>query len=756
MNPIHEQFIAEGRELIQQATDDLIALERDGASAGVVDRILRAFHTLKGAAGLVELPAMALSLHAAEDLATAIQAGRVSASTAVVSAALECLGQVSRWIDAFEADGVLPSHAGEQARDTAEALRRHLARPGSVPASAGPGRLPDGVGQLLVAHRPAIGRDIAARPRALFGVLYEPRADCFFDGDDPLRLVRQIPDLLALRVDLRDEAHTLAELDPFKCRLRLTAIAGEPRDALSAIFRLVPDEVRIVEIPPEELPAAPAATEDAALSLGRAIVAEQREVLHASGEGDDFAGRVGASARAAANALMYAGRGALADAISRAAVQALAGRDAAPLLGAVDAALEAIAPSVVERPAAGAAEARAPELSGAARRWLRVEEVRVDALVNLAGELMVMSHRFGHLAKRMEAELGAHDLARAMRREQDAVERLGSDIHSAILQLRMVPVAQVLRAVPQLVRDLAQRFDKKVRLVTRGETTESDKAVVDRLFEPVLHLVRNAVDHGIEPPEERKAAGKPDTATLTIEASRQGDRIILAVSDDGRGMDPAAIRRKAGERGLVAADALAQLGDEEVLELIFSAGFSTADVVSDISGRGVGMDVVRTAVERIGGRVSLASRVGQGTTDRLDLPVSIAMSRVMVVECAGQRFGIPMDAVTETLRLDSDSIRRVKHNEGFVLRDRVVPICSLAELMRLPGGRSAGGDARRVIVVEVGGRIAGIEIDAISDRIDVILKPMQGVLANARGYAGTSLLGDGTVLLILDIKELLS
>ncbi|MDX6596095.1 MAG: two-component system, chemotaxis family, sensor kinase CheA, partial [Solirubrobacterales bacterium] len=237
--------------------------------------------------------------------------------------------------------------------------------------------------------------------------------------------------------------------------------------------------------------------------------------------------------------------------------------------------------------------------------------------------------------------------------------------------------------------------------------------------------------------------------------SRAGDRFIIEVIDDGGGIDPTLVRRRARERGVIGDDELAALPDDQVIDLIFSAGFSTATEVSDISGRGVGMDVVRATVERIGGRASVISRVGAGTTVRLDLPMNIAMSRIMVVSAGGQNFGIPMDAVTETVRLAPDRVSRIKNNEGFVLRDRIVPICSLAELMKLPQARAPGLDARLVIVTDISGKVIALEIDAIEDRLEVVLKPLQGLLSNARGYAGTTLLGDGRVLLVLDLKEIL-
>ena len=359
-------------------------------------------------------------------------------------------------------------------------------------------------------------------------------------------------------------------------------------------------------------------------------------------------------------------------------------------------------------------------------------------------------------AEQVEQNLGSSEVARSIQRDRDAIERLVTELHGTVLQLRMVPVAQLFGSFPRLIRDIARQLDKKVALVTHGETTEVDKTIMDRLFEPMVHLVRNALDHGVENPEQRRAAGKTEAATISIAASRSGDRLVVEVTDDGRGIDPAVVRRKASEKRYIASPMnWPLLTDEAVVDLVFSAGFSTASAVSDISGRGIGMDVVRAAIEQIGGRVSLESKVGIGTTVRLDLPMTIAMSRIMVVETGGQLFGIAMDAVSETVRVTPDRISTIKNNDGFVLRDRVVPIISLAELMKLPEQKRDVCEARLLVVMEAAGRIAAFEIDAIRDRLDVVLKPMQGLLAGARGYAGTTLLGNGQVLLVLDMKEIL-
>jgi two-component system chemotaxis sensor kinase CheA len=771
VNALHEQFIAEARELIHQATDDLIAIEREGFALERIDRVFRAFHTLKGSAGVVDLPAMSLTLHAAEDLLAAIHAGKLDAGSAIIDQALACLDQAQQWVDDFEAGGALAPSAGEDARAMAAALRSLLSESGVTEAmkksaqgssATAEERLPKWASRLIESQQGRTVGEARESPAQLFAFSYEPDSQCFFNGDDPLNLMRKVPRLLAFHAEARETWPPVADLDPFACNLRLQGISAGGHAELADIFRLVPDQVRLVELPLEafRLDQGRGAGDDDRTGLIRVVLEEQRRVLRAADQGYDMIGRIGAVSRAAANALRHGGLQDLADAIERAKVAALSERNAGHLLSALDQTqallpsdLSAIAPDAAV--VSGPADAQVEDAERPASRAIRVDEGKIDALVNLAGELIVAKNGFSHLARRLQDELEDRELARAVRREHDAIERLAGEMHAAVLQLRMVPVAQVFRSFPRLVRDMSQRLEKKVRLVTNGETTEADKVIVDRLFEPLLHVVRNALDHGIESPEQRRTAGKAEGATVTMGASRAGDRLIIEVIDDGRGIDPAIVRGRARERGVIADDELAALPDDQVIDLIFSAGFSTAAEVSDISGRGVGMDVVRATVERIGGRASVISRVGARTTVRLDLPMNIAMSRIMVVSAGGQTFGIPMDTVMETLRLAPDRISRIKDNDGFVLRERIVPICSLAELMRLPQARPPGLDARLVVVTDVSGKVIALEIDAIEDRLEVVLKPLQGLLSNTRGYAGTTLLGDGRVLLVLDLKEIL-
>jgi two-component system, chemotaxis family, sensor kinase CheA len=769
MNVLHEQFVAEARELIDQATDDLIMVEREGFAKERVDRLFRAFHTLKGSAGVVELQAMSLTMHAAEDLLAAISAGRLGTTSAIIDRVLACLDLVSQWVNEFEAHESLPSHAEDDARVMAAQLRDPL--PESMPtqqmgsdkkisADVGGGTCPAWILRLI--HSERARNFLQAQPHStrLLAISYEPHTACFFNGDDPIALVRQVPHLLAFYVEARDAWPPLAELDPFACNLRFQGISAGDQAELSHIFRLVPDQVRIINVPLERFQSAERIDEVDTAALIRTVIAEQRRIVYDSDRSDDFIGRIGAAARVAANALRYDLRLDLAERIERAGVTATHERNVSPLLSVLDEIIELLAP--ISPDAKGEAAktpepsvSRGAEAERAAAHWVRVEESKVDALINMAGELMIIKNSFAHLATRIERDIGKDELVQNIARERDSIGRLAGEMHAAILQLRMVPLVQVFRSFPRLVRDMSQRLNKNVKLRTVGETTECDRAIVDRLFEPLLHLVRNALDHGIESPEERRAAGKPESSTITMQASRVGDRLVVEVIDDGRGINPNIIRHRARERGLLAGVNLADQSDEQIIDLIFSAGFSTAAEVSDLSGRGIGMDVVRTTTEQIGGWVSLASRVGTGTTVRLDLPINFAMSRIMVVEVAGQVFGIPMEGVTETVHLSPDRISQIKNNDAFVLRDRILPICSLAELMNLPERGGSRSDARLVIITETGGRMVALEVDAIRDRLEVALKPMQGLLANTRGYLGTTLLGDGRVLLVLDLKELL-
>jgi two-component system chemotaxis sensor kinase CheA len=374
-------------------------------------------------------------------------------------------------------------------------------------------------------------------------------------------------------------------------------------------------------------------------------------------------------------------------------------------------------------------------------------------LVNLTGELIVAKNAISHVAR--QAENGGNVLAPLLIAEHARLERLVASLQHAVLSLRVLPLDTVFQRFSRVVREMALNLGKPANLTIEGGDTEADKAIVEMLFEPLLHAVRNAMDHGIEAAPERAATGKPAAATIALRAYRQGEHVVIEIADDGKGIDISRVRKVAGERGLASKDELSAMSDQEIIDLIFTPGFSTAREVTGLSGRGVGMDAVRTAVECIGGRVTVESEAGHGSTVRFVLPFSVMMTRVMTVEAAGQTFGIPLDAVLETVRIPRENVQPIGSAGAFVLRNRTVPLVDLARTLGRPQAERCSPEAT-VVVASISGQWSGLEVDRVGDRMDVMLKPVDGLLSAIRGIAGTTLLGDGQVLLVLDLLELLS
>ncbi|MFV8833644.1 chemotaxis protein CheA [Aquisalimonas sp.] len=487
----------------------------------------------------------------------------------------------------------------------------------------------------------------------------------------------------------------------------------------------------------------------------RAVMQEQLAMLGAVDTDDAAAaGHVAAAGRVLKRALVALGEAD--DAVDTALENAAKG-DLEPLRAVVQGGAQGV-------PATSAAPA--VETAGGERstKSFRVDAESIDFLGDLVGELVVAKNSFPFLAERAEHEYGVRDLARELKERFNVISRIAQDMQGAVMQVQMLPMAQIFQRFPRLVRDLSRRLDKQIELVQEGEQTEADKTVIEVLGEPLTHMVRNSIDHGIESPEARQAAGKPAQGTIRLAARQEGEHVIVEVEDDGGGLDPAALRRKAVDKELISQAEAERLTDQESLQLIFTPGFSTRDAVSDLSGRGVGMDVVRSTVNRYGGSVSVASEQGRGTRLRLAMPLTMAVSYVMGVEVAGQLFGVPMESVVETVRLPESAVRKVKQEEAVVLRDEVIPLRRLDKLLMLDGAQSdrrARVDATydepqvTVLVVRQPEGPVGLVVDDFQEGLDVIVKPMEGVLASIRAYSGTALLGDGRVLLVLNLRELL-
>jgi two-component system chemotaxis sensor kinase CheA len=388
-------------------------------------------------------------------------------------------------------------------------------------------------------------------------------------------------------------------------------------------------------------------------------------------------------------------------------------------------------------------------------RTLKVDQAKIDRLMNLIGELVVSKNALPYLAQRAEVQFGVRELSREIKGEYSVINRIADEMQDAIMQVRMMAVSFVFQRFPRLVRDISRKLGKDVQLVLEGEQTEADKNIIESLADPLIHIVRNSLDHGLETPEVREACGKPATGTLTIRAAQQADRVVIEIVDDGKGIDPAAIKRKAYEKGLIDEATLERIGDQEAINLIFAAGLSTAEVVSDLSGRGVGMDVVRSAVEKINGTVVVSSELGKGTSIRISLPLSMAVTQVMIIESDDQLFGVPMDHVVETVRIPRSAIRWIKQSRTAVLRGRIVPLKALNTLLGISINPKANADDElAVLLVQAGGEVLGLLVDGFRETIDVIQKPLAGFLSGLSAYSGSALMGDGSVLMILNIREI--
>jgi two-component system chemotaxis sensor kinase CheA len=776
-----EQFITEGRELLAEAVEDLLALERAPDDKERINRLFRSIHTVKGSSGLFDLPPITRLLHAGEDMFQAVRERGLKLTPDMVDASLAAVDLVTRWIDELERTEILPADAGALATGLAARLRTYfdnpataapagIARAGVAPSGVAPsGAAPAGVAAAsanapVPSETPQLDRWFSAATLAQLArsgekfhlIVYQPSESCFFKGEDPLHLALQTPNLAALAWAWRNPCAPLSELDPYQCNLDFFLLSSATPEALAANFRYAAQDVTFLPLPPGSFSAAaPVALPD----ITRDLLQFCTDMLAHDAPPAEQPGRFAAARRVAANALRAAG-------LTEAAVQ-LAEADSpdtcrqsiAVLLATGAAARPAIgsaaesAATGIDTPAEPAAEAlhEAPNV----RKVLRVDKEKFDVLMNLIGELVVAKNSLPFLAKRADEQYGARALAREIKDEYGVIDRIAQELQGAVMAVSMMPVGQVFGRFPRLVRDLARKLGKQVDLVITGEDTEADKNVIETLFDPLLHMVRNSLDHGIEPPDERVACGKRPSATLTLAARQDGDQAVIEIIDDGRGIDPAMIKRKAYERGLIDETRLATISDQDAAMLIFAAGFSTAETISDVSGRGVGMDVVRAAVEKAGGAITLSSVKHQGTTLRLSLPLSMAVTRVMTVLVEGRLFGIPMDLVLETVKLPAHSITRIKNAKAFLLRDQIIPLRHLNRLLHLPDPQQTPAEIA-VLVVRTGGQLLGLGISAFGEVMEVILKPMDGVLARIAGYSGTCLLGDGKVLLVLDLKELIA
>lgn len=696
MNALLEQFVAEARDYLEDAARNLLALEQASHDASLINSIFRNFHTIKGTSGIFpEFQPITRLTHVAEDLMDQVRNGQRQLDTTSVDLLLGVLDQLAVWLESIEESEQLPAGAaaaGQALRDRLLALMD--ARPEQEPEAAAPAEVETAemieLGHWLRSSGTDWHEVLADLEPAPVALWYRPDSSCFFLGDDPVNLLRQLPTPLVLEMLLPEQPQEAEEYDPFSCQVSFRLVVCETVERIRSIFQYVEDQLTLLPLTPELL-AGPAATEPVLLSLGpvedlQAPVCVPQETIE-------------------------------------------------------------------EQKAAPAADQK----KGAATAYIRVDQRLVNQFMDLVGELLVARNSLPYLCQRASTVYRVPQLATELDNKSNFISQIVASLQDVAMEMRMMPVSKAFERFPRLVRDISNKLGKKINLVMEGEDTRADKDVIEALSEPLVHMVRNSLDHGIETPDERLAAGKTADGTITLRAFQEAGAIVVEIVDNGKGIDPARIRAKAAEKGVASAEALAGMSDHDVIQLIFAPNFSTADQISDLSGRGVGMDAVQTMVTSFNGSVTVDSILGQGSTVRLTLPLSMAITNLLTVRQGGCTFGIPATDLLETLGdIPLTQVQTMGTAPGLKVRGELLPLYHLGRQLAMGQSSQWLKPGFSAVVVKVRGDVVALAVDEFCDIIDAVMKPLSGMLAKSPFYAGSTILGDGSIMLMLNLPQVIS
>ncbi len=404
--------------------------------------------------------------------------------------------------------------------------------------------------------------------------------------------------------------------------------------------------------------------------------------------------------------------------------------------------------SSASAPAPSAAVSKTPA-GGQSDKIIKVAQEKIDTFMNLIGELLVSKNNLNMISRNLEAE---DHIAKRLKESVEAITRISEQLQNNIMEIRMLPIANAFSKFPRMIRDLSKKLNKKIKLEISGEETEIDKNIIEALSDPLVHMIRNSADHGIETPEERVEMGKPDEGTVQLKAFNQGQYVIIQIIDDGKGIDVRKIKAKVIEKGLVAEADLDKMDDTTIINMIFMPGFSMAKEVTDVSGRGVGMDVVKTNIEKLGGDVSIESTLGKGSVFTIRLPLTMAIGRGLEVSAGNNRYFLPLEYIVETLRVDSVDINQYKGKEMVVVRDELIPVRRLESLL----GMKNNTELERVatVILNVKGMKVGLVVSDYYNESEYVIKPLTGSISDVDGISGAMITGDGRINLILDIPRL--
>ncbi|HLK37441.1 MAG TPA: chemotaxis protein CheA [Polyangiaceae bacterium] len=710
-----DEFFSEAQELVDGLGRDLLMLD-DGVKKGQVDPelindVFRAVHTLKGLSGLFGATRMAGLSHQLEDVLDDVRLGRLEVNAAVLDLLFQAVSLYARLLSAEK--GETP----EPAQD---------------------------VEQLLL----ALGQAAMRRSGGGAGVVAQ------YDLDPGLLGVLTEYEEHRLRSNIRQGFKL------FRIRVRFSlATIDNALDELKANARPFGE---IITYLPTGAGADADTIELEILMASRAAVDEIRTAIRGPHVAiDEVQRRAGQSMAPPAKPSAHPAHGSIAPAASSppiAVVSIHAPPPAAPVpdVRIADAAPAEAAAALASRP--GPAPAGREMSLRSVTQTVRVDIRKLDRLMTIVGELAIVKTAIARLTERARLArptmTSPRELAIELQRLNRTFERHLAQMQSGILEVRMVPLGQAFDKLARIVRQISREHAKDVNLVVTGSETEIDKLIVEELSDPLMHMIRNAIDHGIEPREERLHVGKPPIGTIALNAFQKGNHVVIEVEDDGAGMDSTALVAAAIRRGVLSPEEARELSTREIMALVFMPGFTTKEVATDLSGRGVGLDVVKTNIGKLGGVVDIASDVGIGTKMTITLPITLAIISVLLVEIRGRLFAIPLASVEEAIALDEGQVRTVEARDVLTVRGASLPICRLDRLFGLSGS-GASRTRSFVVIAQVADRRLGFVVDELVGQQDIVIKPLGKSLKKVRGFAGATELGDQRVALVVDVAALI-
>ncbi len=395
-----------------------------------------------------------------------------------------------------------------------------------------------------------------------------------------------------------------------------------------------------------------------------------------------------------------------------------------------------------------------PQQRASAEATLRVDVQRLEALMDLSGELVLGRNRLAQITERLMHQSEENELVQELMKTSAEINYITSELQSAIMKTRMVPIGKLYQKAPRMIRELSREFNKEIELVVQGEETEVDRSIIEEIGDPLVHMIRNSCDHGIERPDDREKAGKQRKGTICLTAEHEGNHIVIRIMDDGRGMNAESLKSKAVEKGIITRDQAAQMGEQEAFNLIFAAGFSTAEKVTNVSGRGVGMDVVRTNIQKLKGTIHIESQVGRGSVFTIKLPLTLAIIQGLLIRIREEIYALPLSSVVEVVSTEDNQISTVHQSEVIRIRDQVYPLMRLSKVLHIPPKPDAERESGYVVIIGLAEQRIGLVVDELLGQKEIVVKSLGDYLEEVRGIAGSTILGDGRVIMILDVGDI--